>query len=202
MTLPEYGGGELQLWMECCPPSGESIFSAPSATLHTHNRSAPCSTVASDIGRGFERAVIWQLGGLGRRVLLMCARQPVLGHFTNDSTTRCADVAGERRPAVGDRPLSWWAVKRVAEIRDGSTLAGRAASACCTRFTCGRGAQGRLDGTGDVPGCDDAGGVDPVGALVGWRECRRRFSRAGDSSVQQRCRRLELLLLTGLGPRD
>ncbi|MEA2373578.1 MAG: eukaryotic-like serine/threonine-protein kinase, partial [Thermoleophilaceae bacterium] len=37
------------------------------------------------------------------------------GHFRERHYEPVRDVSSERRPAVGDRPLSWWAVKRVSE---------------------------------------------------------------------------------------
>ena len=45
----------------------------------------------------------------------MCAASRLQGHFRDRHYSPAQDVSGQHRKAVGDRPLSWWAVKRVSE---------------------------------------------------------------------------------------
>ena len=57
-----------------------------------------------------------QAGALAVVVLLLArAACRLQGHFHERHYEPVRDVTGERRREVGDRPLRWWAVKRVSE---------------------------------------------------------------------------------------
>ena len=87
------------------------------AGLHTHNPfGALRFWLENDIPVAWPRALgleAFALAGVG---LLLSARLgPFAGALPRAPLRAGRDVSRERRPAVGDRPLSWWAVKRVTE---------------------------------------------------------------------------------------
>jgi len=53
-------------------------------------------------------------------------------HFHERHYLPAIDESGRQRPAVGEQPLRWWAVKRVTEYAGRSISIWRAVSRCCT----------------------------------------------------------------------
>jgi hypothetical protein len=153
-----------------------------------------------------ERVVGVEVGALVAVALLLargaCRLQ---GHFHDRHYRPVVDRQRGRRPAVGERPLAWWAVKRVTEysgrvnlwLASGSgvlyalyTVAGPAWPAWL-----GRRVFDIFALMGGIPGL--------ATALVVLAAVPAAFQYGlWDSNTQDRCRRLELLLLTRLGARD
>src|SRR5262249_53622262 len=127
------------------------------------------------------------------------------GHFHERHYEPAKDVSGEKRPAVGNQPLSWWAVKRVTEYsgRINLYLAGGFCLLYALYVLAGDPWPVWM-GRRIFQMCDMAGGAAILGAaLVVLAAVPAAFQYGlWDSSVQDRCRRLELLLLTNLQPRD
>jgi hypothetical protein len=109
------------------------------------------------------------------------------------------------RPSVGNHPISWWAVKRVSEYsgRINLWLAGGFCGLYALYIVAGAHWPDWM-GRRIFQLCDEAGGVAALTTgLVLLAAVPAAFQYGlWDSSVQDRCRRLELLLLTDLGPRD
>lgn len=137
-------------------------------------------------------------------LLWRCARR-LKGHFHERHYRPILEVTDLRRPPVGERPLSWWAVKRVSEYsgRINLWLAGG---------FCGLYATYTAAGAHWPPWCgrrvfeiaDSVGGVPVLAAaLVVLAAVPAAFQYGlWDGSAAERCRRLELLLLTRLEARD
>ncbi len=154
----------------------------------------------------WERAVGLELAALTVIGLLLArAAGRLKGHFQDRHYRPVADRSGRQRGRVGNRPLSWWAVRRVHEYsgRINLWLAGGFGVAYALYTVAGPywpAGMGRrvfdfFDHAGGIPGM--------ATALVILAAVPAAFQYGlWDSSAQDRCRRLELLLLTELGPRD
>jgi hypothetical protein len=127
------------------------------------------------------------------------------GHFRDRHYMPAEDVAGKKRAAVSERPLSWWAVKRVSEYsgRVNLWLAGGFALLYAAYIVAGDAWPDWL-GSQVFVTFDQMGGVPALAAaLVVLAAVPAAFQYGlWDSSAQDRCRRLELLLLTDLDARD
>ncbi|MFQ3651757.1 MAG: hypothetical protein SNJ75_15640 [Gemmataceae bacterium] len=138
-------------------------------------------------------------------VFLLRAASRLLGHFHERHYDPVRDVRGERRPPVGDRPLSWWAVKRVMEYsgRGNLWLAG-GFCALYAAYLVGGDHWPAWMGKRIFEMVESVGGVASLGAaLVVLAAVPASFQYGlWDSSVHERCKRLELLLLTDLQPGD
>jgi hypothetical protein len=127
------------------------------------------------------------------------------GHFRERHYSPVADVRGQKRQKIGDYPLVWWAVRRVSEYSGKANL--WLAVGFGTLYAChllagdfwpawmGRQVFRVFDQFFGVAGVATAlvvlGSVPAAFQYGLW-----------DSSAQDRCRRLELLLLTQLNARD
>src|SRR5262249_19837270 len=157
------------------------------------------------------------LGSLGRVLLLqglataaifllmLRAACRLQGHFHERHYLPVVDRSGGRRAPVGERPLSWWAVKRVSEYAGRVNL----------WLACGFGVLYALYtlagpswppylGKGVFEIFDGLGGIPVVAAglvVLGAVPAAYQYG-LWDSNAQDRCRRLELLLLTRLGAAD
>ncbi len=156
--------------------------------------------------RGGPRLWWVQFGALVAIVLLMArAAARLHGHFHDRHYRPIADLRGSRRGAIGDRPLSWWAVRRVTEYsgRINVWLAAGFAGLYGAYSLAGPHWPGWL-GKAVFVVFDRAGGIPTlVTALVLLSAVPAAFQYGlWDSSAQDRCRRLELLLLTSLDGHD
>src|SRR5262245_15333655 len=147
-----------------------------------------------------------QLFGAGLAVVLL-ARSAfrLAGHFHDRHYRPIADDSGRPRPPVGDRPLSWWAVKRVSEYsgRINLWLAGGFGVLYAAYIIAGADWPSWM-GRAVFVIFDRAGGIPMLAtALILLAAVPAAFQYGlWDSSVQDRCRRLELLLLTRLDAHD
>ena len=138
-------------------------------------------------------------------LLLWRAASRLQGHFQDRHYLPVEDVSRQRRTAVGDRPLSWWAVKRVSEFsgRVNLWLAGGFAVLYSAYTVAGHHWPDWL-GQQVFVVFDGFGGVPVLAtALVVLAAVPAAFQYGlWDSNEQDRCRRLELLLLTDLDAID
>lgn len=200
-------GEKLRVWLQELPPGLRDEALRGFARLHTHN---PFGVVRHwmehDVPVAWRRVAGLQAAGLAIIVLLLWrASGRLLGHFHERHYEPARDVRGEKRPPVGDRPLAWWAVKRVSEYSGRINL--YLAGGFCLLY----GAY--LIAADSWPAwmgrrifelCDGAGGPAALtAALVLLAAVPAAFQYGlWDSSAADRCRRLELLLLTQLTGED
>jgi hypothetical protein len=126
-------------------------------------------------------------------------------HFHERHYLPAIDPRGARRAEVGERPLRWWAVKRVTEYsgKVNLYLAGGFALLYGVYLLAGDFWPPWL-GRQVFHIVDGAGGVAALAsALIVLAAVPAAFQYGlWDSNAQDRCRRLELLLMTDLGARD
>jgi hypothetical protein len=138
-------------------------------------------------------------------LLMLRAACRLQGHFHERHYLPAVDHSRGKRTPVGERPLSWWAVKRVSEYAGRVNL----------WLACGFGvlyALYTLAGPSWPPYLgkrvfeifDGLGGIPVVAAglvVLGAVPAAYQYG-LWDSNAQDRCRRLELLMLTRLGAAD
>ncbi|HLJ96280.1 MAG TPA: hypothetical protein VKU02_24110 [Gemmataceae bacterium] len=134
-------------------------------------------------------------------LLLVRTAGRLRGHFDERHYQPAVDHRGRPRPSPGDRPLSWWAVRRVSEYsgRVNFWLAG-GFGLLYAIYTVAGAHWPAWAGRRVLAVFDVAGGV-PVWAtaLVVLSAVPAAFQYGlWDSNPHERCRRLELLLLTQL----
>jgi hypothetical protein len=152
-------------------------------------------------------AMLWLEAGamVAASVFLLRSMGRLQGHFHDLHYQPALDVSGKKRKAVGERPLAWWAVKRV------MNYSGRINLWLIGGF-------GILYAAFAVAGdfwppwmgrrvfelCDQLGGLAGLATgLVVLAAVPAAFQYGlWDANAQDRCRRLELLLLTRLQARD
>jgi hypothetical protein len=197
-------GEHLKLWVAWLPGDLGRWFMFGFAAFHRYN---PFSVlefwlkedplVAIDRTVGLELAALAALG-----LMLVRAASRVKGHFHERHYQPAVDLSRKSRGVIGDWPLSWWAVRRVREFsgRINLWLAGGFGIAYAAYITAqpfwpswmGRLAFEYIDQVaGGVPGI--------VTALVILAAVPAAFQYGlWDSNAHERCKRLELLLLTEL----
>ena len=200
-------GEHLRDWLDMLPDDLAIFLLSSFRRLHTDN---PFGVMRSWLGSHAAEAPgaaiqIIAIGTASALLLLLrgaCRLQP---HFHELHYLPLADPRGTTRPAVGDQPLTWWAVKRVARFagRINLWLASGFGLLYAAFLIAGDAWPPWLGQTVFVM-CDQAGGVPALTtALVLLAAVPAAFQYGlWDSSVQDRCRRLELLLLTDLQPAD
>jgi hypothetical protein len=200
-------GENLRLWLGVFPESTRVALLRGFYRLHTDN---PFGTLQwwleHDIAFAWEKMLLLQTVALAVIALLLWrAASRLERHFHELHYQPVADVSAAVRPEVGNRPLTWWAVRRVGKY--GGRINLWLAGAFCLLYAAYLLAGDRWPswmGRRIFTMCDGVGG--PAGlttALVLLAAVPAAFQYGlWDSSVQNRCRRLELLLLTRLGARD
>jgi hypothetical protein len=138
-------------------------------------------------------------------LLALRAACRLLGHFHERHYQPAVDRSARPRPPVGERPLAWWAVKRVSHYsgRINLWLAGGFGVLYALYTVAGPSWPDWL-GSSIFQLCDREGGIPALATgLVLLAAVPAAFQYGlWDSSEQDRCRRLELLLLTELQARD
>jgi hypothetical protein len=210
LTVGVLAGERLKVWLDALPWSiGDSLFDVFRA-LHTYNPFGVMQFwfdpqfVVPVVAR--ERALIVGACGLFAASLLFVRGMSRLkGHF-HDRHYRPIDSSRiEQTEHIGDRPLSWWAVRRVMEYsgRVNIWLAGGFGVVYAVYLLAGdqwpvwmgRTVFGIFEHMGGAPVL--------VTGLVVLAAVPAAFQYGlWDSTVQDRCRRLELLLMTNLGGGD
>lgn len=200
-------GENLRAWLGTLPETYQLAFLGGFHGLHTHN---PFGVMAfwleNDVETAWPRTAAVGAGGLlAALALLVRGAWRLPGHFHERHYQPARDVSAERRPPVGNRPLAWWAVKRVTEYsgRINLWLAG-GFGLVYAAYLAAEGYWPVWMGRRVFQLCDAAGGpASLAAALVVLAAVPASFQYGlWDASAQERCRRLELLLLTRLRPRD
>jgi hypothetical protein len=200
-------GENLKRWLEFLPEDARIIFLQGFTALHTHNPFGILRFwLEQDCSIAWERTAGLEIAALVVLALLLWRGAARLqGHFHERHYDPVRDVSKERRPAVGDRPLSWWAVKRVSEYggRINLWLAGGFCLLYGLYIVAGD-HWPRWLGVRIFQMCDEGGGVPGLtAALVVLASVPAAFQYGlWDSNNHDRVRRLELLLLTYLQPAD
>jgi hypothetical protein len=200
-------GENLRRWVDILPQGLAVSILRGFRTFHTHN---PFGVVRSWMTDG--AALAWEAAawveGVGLAAAAVCLLRSAWRlhtHFQEWHYQQAADVRAAPRPAVGDRPLAWWAVKRVSRYsgRINLWLAGGFVAVYAAYLVAGPHWPTWL-GKRVFEVCEDLGGVAGLAAGLAVLAAVPAAFQYGlwDSSTQDRCRRLELLLLTRLGPRD
>jgi len=213
LTVGLLAGENLRYWLSGLPESVGQLLLAAFRAFHVYNGFAVMQDwFAAAHGLNGATWVPWERTGgveigalLAVALLQLRAAGRLKGHFHDLHYTPVGDLPRRCRRAVGERPLAWWAVRRV------SRYSGRVnlwlASGCGMLYACytvagaywppwlGRQAFVIFDQLGGIPGL--------ATALVLLAAVPAAFQYGlWDSSAHDRCRRLELLLLTELGARD
>ena len=200
-------GENLKRWLDALPfglgKTGLQLFTA----LHVYNPFGMMQYWAdwgADVA--WEKAA-WLEGGALAAVALLLVRGAwrLQGHFHELHYQPQALRAGAARPPVGDRPLSWWAVKRVTRYsgRINLWLAG-GFGALYALYTAAGPNWPAWMGQRVFQIFDHMGGVPGLATgLVVLAAVPAAFQYGlWDSNAHDRCRRLELLLLSRLEARD
>jgi hypothetical protein len=200
-------GEHLKHWIEWLPGDSGQLFLFGFEGFHRYNPFGTwrwwCEQEATISG---ERMAWLQAVACALVVaLLFRAMIRLQGHFHDRHYKPVADAGGMPRPEVGDWPLSWWAVKRVAEYsgRVNFWLAG-GFGVLYALFTIAGPHWPAWMGRRVFVLFEEAGGIPVIAAaLVVLAAVPAAFQYGlWDSNAQDRCRRLELLLMTRLGARD
>lgn len=200
-------GERLRFWLTLLPEAWQTAFLTTFHGLHTHNPfGALAFWLENDVATAWPRAAAVTAGGLlAAAALLGRGAWRLRGHFHERHYQPARDVSADRRPPIGTRPLAWWAVKRVTEYsgRINLWLAGGFGLLYAAYLVAEPAWPGWM-GRRVFQLCDAAGGpASLAAALVVLAAVPAAFQYGlWDSSTQERCRRLELLLLTRLQPRD
>jgi hypothetical protein len=154
-----------------------------------------------------ERMVNLGIGGaLVAGLMLVRAASRLKGHFHELHYKPAFDPSAGNRGDIGERPLSWWAVKRVTQYAGKANLwlAGGFGLIYAAYTIAGPHWPGWLGRLVFVIVDQKMGGIPVLAtALVVLAAVPAAWQYGlWDSNVQDRCRRLELLLLTGLSARD
>lgn len=197
----------LLAWMQALPePFGEYVYNVV-IWLNTMN---PFGVIRFWFSPGFIEWLAWnrflKLNFAAAALALLLAWRAgsrLVGHF-QDRHYHPIDSSRTSQP-VGDRPLSWWAVRRVMEYsgRVNLYLAGGFCLAYAAYIVAGDSWPAWV-GRGAFMLFDSWGGPAMVATAMAVMAAVPAAYQYGlwDSSVQDRSRRLELLLLTDLSAND
>lgn len=206
LTLGLLAGENLRLWVAWLPGGGRWFLGGfhafhafnPFGILRTWMHEGPAAIWPAALG--LEAATLLVVG-----VLVARSAGRLQGHFRDRHYRPVLGPERGSRGLIGDTPLSWWAVRRVTEYsgRINLWLAGGFGLLYSAYVLAGphwptwmgRQAFMMFDGMGGIPVLTTA--------LVLLASVPSAFQYGlWDSSAQDRCRRLELLLLTELDGQD
>ena len=210
LTVGVLAGEHLKQWLDTLPSGlSDPLFEAFKA-LHTYN---PFAVMAFWFDPIFcvpvvarERAVfVGAIGLAGAAMLCVRGMSRLKGHFHDRHYRPIDSSRAAQTERIGDRPLSWWAVRRVMEYsgRVNIWLAGGFGVVYAAYLVAGdhwppwmgRAVFAIFERMGGAPAL--------VTGLVVLSAVPAAFQYGlWDSTVQDRCRRLELLLLTSLNGAD
>jgi hypothetical protein len=200
-------GENLPQWLGFLPASaGEGLLRC-FTIFHTHNPFGVMRLwMEYDFPATWERTAGLQIVALLVVVVLLAwAAGRLKGHFHELHYQPARDVSKAARPRVGGRPLTWWAVKRVSRYSGAINLYLAGGFGLLYAFYTVAGPYWPpWLGQRVFQICDATCGLAGLAtALVLLAAVPAAFQYGlWDSNAQDRCRRLELLLLTRLQPRD
>jgi hypothetical protein len=200
-------GEHLKEWLSWLPAGLSGVVLTVFEAVHLYSPFAVMQeALRAPPLEALERLLLVQaLATLAVVLLMWRAGCRLHGHFHERHYLPAVDRSRGRRAPVGDRPLSWWAVKRVSEYAGRVNL----------WLACGFGAMYALYtlagplwppylGKRVFEIFDGLGGIAAVAAglvVLGAVPAAYQYG-LWDSNAQDRCRRLELLLLTRLSGAD
>ncbi len=200
-------GEQLRRWLDVLPGFlGVPLLYAFRATITFNPFGMIQRWFLLDVRAGWPALLIFELATLaGLALLLGRGAWRLLGHFHEWHYTPQMDVTDARRPPIGNEPLAWWAVKRVSRYagRINVYLAGGFCLLYAAYILAGSNWPGWM-GFGIFRMCDGSGGVSMLATILVLLAAVPAAFQYGlwDSNTSDRLRRLELLLLTELEPRD
>lgn len=207
LAIGVLAGEHLKTWISTLPETLGRVVLYSFEAFHRYN---PFSVMQYWMEQtweyAWERTVGLEIGGLVLVVLLLIRSATRLhGHFHERHYRPIQDERGERRKPVSNRPLSWWAVRRVTEYsgRINLWLAG-GFGVLYALYTVAGSHWPPWMGQRAFQIFDRVGGLPVlVTALVVLAAVPASYQYGlWDSNAQERCRRLELLLLTRLRGED
>ena len=209
LAIGVLAGENLRLWLQALPPAlGEAIYHLFQG-FHVYNPFGVMQYWMQEQREpevAIDRMIYLQLAAmLVLTLLFVRATGRLRGHFQDRHYRPIDSRRGEETGKIGRRPLSWWAVRRVMEYsgRVNIWLAGGFGLLYAAYLIAGDHWpvwMGRLvfqifENSGGAPAL--------ITALVVLGSVPAAFQYGlWDSSPQDRCRRLELLLLTDLDAGD
>jgi hypothetical protein len=202
-------GENLRLWVTGLPDTLRWCVMEAFVQFHTVN---PFAVMQYWLGAdrlpdvAFSRMFGVELFGVGVVGLIALRGAARLrGHFHDRHYRPFTEVTPDKSSGVGDKPLSWWAVRRVMEYsgRVNMWLAGGFGLLYAAYTIAGDHWPSWL-GKLVFQLVENMGGIPALAAGLAVLAAVPACFQYGlwDSSAQDRCRRLELLLLTGLSGRD
>ena len=202
-------GEQLSLWLEYLPAGIRYWFLELFVAFHAYNPFAVLqywlephhsAEVAWERMAGLEIAAVGALG-----LLLVRAGGRLKGHFHDRHYRPLTEVTPSETATIDNRPLAWWAVRRVLEYsgRVNIWLAGGFGIIYAAYTVAGDHWPPYL-GRLIFRIIESAGGLPMVATGLTLLAAVPAAFQYGlwDSSTQDRCRRLELLLMTHLGGHD
>ena len=200
-------GENLRDWLEVLPEELAGLLLHVFARFHTDNPFGVMRYWMHTQSALATEAVIQVIligAGLAGFFALRAAWR-MQAHFHDLHYQPFTAAQGAKRPVVGEQPLTWWAVKRVARFsgRVNLWLAGGFGLMYAAYLVAGDAWPAWMGRVVFVM-CDQAGGVPALTTALALLAAVPAAFQYGlwDSNAQDRCRRLELLLLTELEPRD
>jgi hypothetical protein len=200
-------GEHLARWIAWLPPWLGQLVLQSVLGFHRYN---PFSVLhlwfTEDLAAAWDILVWVQTVGLTIVIVLLtrCAFR-LHGHFQDRHYRPVEEVSGNRRGTPGDRPLSWWAVRRVTEYAGRANLWAAGGFGLLYAIYTYAGPSWPTWLGRSVFQIFDSGGGAPVWAtaLVVLSAVPAAFQYGlWDSNTHDRCVRLELLLLSGLTAQD
>jgi hypothetical protein len=196
-------GENLPHWLGVFPPAFSQWFLDTFRAFHEFNPFGVMKFAMEQLPPWTGSRVLWvsNLGLLLCVGLLARGAWRLQGHFQEEHYRPILLKDARQRPDVGDHPLTWWAVKRVTKFsgRINLWLAGGFALMYAT-YTVLQDVWPSWLGKQVFVVFDDMGGIPSLTtALVLLAAVPAAFQYGvWDSNTPDRCRRLELLLLTNL----
>lgn len=200
-------GEKLAQWLVAFPYSVRQLIIDSFHAFHTYNPFAVIKyALEQPPEAAHDRVVMVESLSLLALVLLLCrAALRMQGHFQERHYSPVIDSSSRQRKPVGVRPLSWWAVKRVSEYsgRVNLWLAGGFGILYALHTLAGDNWPAWM-GRKVFEVFDGIFGIAGVATgLVLLSAVPAAFQYGlWDSNTQDRCRRLELLLMTRLEALD
>lgn len=195
-------GERLGVWLSGLPDGWGANTIAGLRLVHDYNPFGAMQFAMEEPARAWQR-LAWTLPlGLGLAgALLARSATRLRGHFHDEHYRPILNKDKHRRPPVGVEPLTWWAVKRVSRYagRINVWLAGGFGLLYAAYTIAGPDWPSWL-GRAVFDMVDRLGGLPMLAtALLVLATVPAAFQYGlWDSNAADRCRRLELLLLTGL----
>ncbi len=200
-------GEKLRSWLMLLPDAiGYPLFRLFRG-FHFYNPFGMLKTYLEGGAAECWEALLWLEGGsvLLAGLLLWRGATRLLAHFHERHYSPAVDLRPGKRGEIANQPLTWWAVRRVSQYR-GQINLWLAGGFCVlyALYTLAGQHWPAWMGRGVFVLCDRVAGIGGLAtALVVLAAVPAAFQYGlWDANAQERCRRLELLLLTRLGARD